>query len=247
MEKAASAEPSSEDTDMDVDDTHIFAPDGVPQPGVAEDMPSDEPAIEAHYDDVQPDDDHREQQDVDDALQPSVLVADAASAPVETPVDEAVDPSIISLKIEEIEGAHALHESPGVISNDAMDVDQDSDRLRGTVEPTKVEGVDNIRSSDALKETSNNPLLIAQSDADPSSQKADAASGPSSLQSERAKALRSSIASLPDNALFVQFDALALSTPDSNGTGGSTSQAVQDTTDVDLPALFPGVADLWFH
>ncbi len=107
------------------------------------------------------------------------------------------------------------------------------------MEPTKVEGVDNIRSSDALKETSNNPLLIAQSDADPSSQKADAANGPSSLQSERAKALRSSITSLPDNALFVQFDALALSTPDSNGTGGSTSQAVQDATDVDLPALFP--------
>ncbi len=124
-------EPSSGDTDMDVDDTHIFAPDGVPQPGVAEDMPSDELAIEDHYDDEQPDDDHREQQDVDDALQPSVLVADAASAPVETPVDETVDPSIVSLKIEEIEGAHALHESPGVISNDAMDVDQDSDRLGG--------------------------------------------------------------------------------------------------------------------
>ncbi len=60
---------------MDVDDTHIFAPDGVPQPGVAEDMPRDELAIEDHYEDEQTDDDHGEQQDVYDELQASDLVA----------------------------------------------------------------------------------------------------------------------------------------------------------------------------
>ncbi|KLO14690.1 hypothetical protein SCHPADRAFT_850679 [Schizopora paradoxa] len=225
--------------EVDADDTHIFAPNGVSQTPMDDNASSEDPALMQQSDDEQLDDEHRDQQDVDDALQPSAVLAEAANAPVEPLAGEATEPSTILPKIEEIEGTNVLHESPGVVGSDAMEVDLVSSQSDGVAEPTKIEGNDNVQPSNALKQSSTNPLM-SQPNADPSLQNADTPNVPSSLPSEQSQALRSSIAALPDDALFVQFDSLALSSEsDSNGAESSTSQVTLAPNDIDLQALFP--------
>lgn len=239
--------PTELPADVDDVDMHVDGPLPSVVPTTPTYDPSDQDAMDAPMDmasDSEDEDDHREQQDVDDVLQPEVAIDEAlqAAGPEEA-LSADVPQTSMAAKVEELENAAALRRAEAAEKPDAMDVDAapaGEAGEAGETDEVKPSGkIAERAEAEVLKQGSSNPTLsiVTNTEDQP-------IAGPSLndtqarqvTSSETFKAIRASVLSLPVDTLFVNLDDLApapadlLSFPATDRLG---------LADADLPAIFP--------
>ena len=205
-----------------------------------DDPPGEDMQVEKDHDGTASDNEDEDQQAVNDVLMGEAAPA-AETVDPEQPfiVPDAPEPPTFTMKVEEIEGADALHlaERSDQGSGDSSSLQPTQSSEGQWNEHPKVEAMD---TSDALKEGSNNPTLNSQPEVNASAPEVAAKEQKSLLTPEQAKTLRSSLLSLPDEALFVTLDQfVALSDEQLSKSLAPEGGSVETDPAFDWTVVFP--------
>lgn len=188
--------PLSDDDAMDTD------PSGSPRLGGTVDGDDDDDdkrprtdLAELGLSDDEQDDERKDQETVDDVLRPDNVLGDALEDAQQQPnaMQETSDDASRVMKEEEIDTSEALRLAAA--QNNPTDESGEGVQNVDSVDAAKKEMPD---SSNALKEVSDNPLMDAGAPADAEQKEL--------WTAEQAKILRSSLSSLPANALFANME-----------------------------------------
>lgn len=187
----------------------------------------------------------REQQIIDDALNPESVVAaaiDDANQPA-SDLNVSGDTPTMAPKLEEIENTDALYAVGPSAEQTGMDVD--SAELTHSNEVNshpKAENVEQTETS-ALKDQSKNPNLGTQ--LDNGTANGSTSKGPT-ISSERMKEARAKLLSLPMDALIVSLDDLALFEETNNSEQSEENASSEEKPEFQLSSLFPELQSYGF-